>query len=90
MTLSELIDVMQSATAMGCLIAAIFFFRYWVLSRDTLFILFAIAFGLLSASWFGLALTTTSEHHREIYLIRMVAFLLIIVAIILKNRGTDD
>jgi hypothetical protein len=90
MTLVELNDMLRSATAMGCLVAALFFLRYWVLSRDTLFVLFTIAFGLLSVSWFGLALTTTSEHHPEIYLIRMVAFLLIVVAIALKNRRGAD
>lgn len=87
MSSAELNEVLQSATAMGSLVAAVFFLRYWVLSRDGLFVFFSLAFALMGASWLGLAVTASDEHHQEVYLVRLGAFLLIIAAIGLKNRG---
>ena len=62
------------------------FLRFWHLSRDPLFVAFAVAFWLLAL---GQALTGLSLVPREeqswIYLLRVAAFLVIAVAIARKN-----
>jgi hypothetical protein len=66
---------------------ALFFLRFWKRSADSLFLLFAIAFFLLSCQ--RLALTLTAERFESTapyYITRLVAFLLILAAIWNKNR----
>lgn len=75
------------ALFMASATAAIFFFRYWRSTLDRLFILFGVAFAVLTLNWAGLALVHPSEESRHLlYLLRLAAFLLIIVAIVDKNR----
>jgi hypothetical protein len=77
------------ANVMATAVAALFFLRFWVRTRDRLFVMFAAAFSLLGAGWLTLALTQTYEESKpELYLIRLTAFVLIIVAIVDKNRTT--
>ena len=77
---------LSGAITCGFLIASLFFARFWSRTRDGLFLAFAAAFALLG---FGQALLTLSgvpvEERSPLYLIRLAAFLLIIVAIIRKN-----
>ncbi|HET7434200.1 MAG TPA: DUF5985 family protein, partial [Thermoanaerobaculia bacterium] len=61
--------------------------RFWATSRDRLFAIFAAAFGLLAVQRIALALSRSAlEDQTALYLIRLAAFVLIIVAIIDKNR----
>lgn len=81
------IDSMLGATVMGCVLAAVFFARFWATSRDRFFAFFAAAFVLLAINWVGvLQLHATSESRHLVYLLRLVAFVLIAIAIIDKNR----
>jgi hypothetical protein len=81
-----------TAAMLGALIAmsvlaAVFFLRYWRTSRDRLFLWFAGAFAAFGLSWGLLAYDTgASEHSSYIYAIRMLGFLQILAAILLKNR----
>jgi predicted permease len=69
-------------------VAGLFFLRFWRDTDDRLFAMFALAFWALSANWLGLALVAESEEARtSFYLLRLLAFTLIIVAIVDKNRG---
>lgn len=71
---------------MGYLVAAIFFLKFYRTTKDRLFAFFATAFGLLSAQRVALGLTTkTVEDTVLIYVIRLIAFLIILYAIIDKN-----
>ena len=73
---------------MGYVIAAVFFLKFWHRTRDTLFAIFSAAFLLLALNQTILALgNIVREEQSWIYLIRLVAFGLIIVAIISKNMG---
>ena len=76
------------AITMGHAIAGLFFLRFWVRTRDRLFLSFAAAFSLMSLNQ---GLLTFFGYPREeqswIYLIRLAAFILIIVAILRKNVG---
>lgn len=67
--------------------SALFFFKFWKDTGDSLFLLFAIAFmieGLNRAAL--LTLPQPSEGRPAIYLVRCFAFLLILAGIINKNR----
>lgn len=73
---------------MGCLIASLFFHNFWRRSGDRFFALFAAAFLLLGVSWFVYVLSGGGADFKpSVYLIRLFAFLLIIVAMIDKNRS---
>jgi hypothetical protein len=82
-------DFLNGANTMGAAVAALFFARFWRQTGDRLFASFALAFTLLSANWLALALTSPDYELRPLfYLLRLTAFVLIIAAIIDKNRVT--
>jgi len=68
------------------LIAMLFFFDFWRRTRDTLFLLFASAFALFSIERLVLAFMASGSEYK-VYLIRLFAYILIIIAIVQKNRG---
>ncbi|HXI13745.1 MAG TPA: DUF5985 family protein [Thermoanaerobaculia bacterium] len=71
----------------GYLVIALFFLRFWSQSRDRLFLMFAGAFGILAVQRLAIALTReVIEHQAPLYLLRLAAFMVIIIAIIDKNR----
>lgn len=85
-----LYDFLSGAVAFGFALSGIFFLRFWTRTRDGLFLAFAIAFALLGLVQAILALANfTTEDQGSIYLIRLGAFLLIILAIMRKNRATN-
>ena len=66
---------------------ALFFLRFWAKSRDRLFLMFSSAFVLLAVQRLAIALTREIfEHQAALYLLRLAAFVVIIVAIIDRNR----
>jgi hypothetical protein len=78
---------LYGATAMASLVAGLFFLRFWRDTRDRFFLYFAVAFGVegLNRSVLGLS-TVSKETEPFFYLIRLLAFLLILAAIVDKNR----
>lgn len=85
---STVLQLIPGAIVMGYAVAGLFFLRFWRQTRDRLFLIFAISFWLLGAQRLALALTAQMvESVTGLYLIRLFAFLLILVAIIDKNRG---
>ncbi len=75
---------------MACLVTGLFFVRFWLKSHDRLFLIFSFSFFLLSLErlmlgYFGPA---NNELSPKIYCIRLAAFILILIAIIDKNRTT--
>jgi len=82
-----LYDFLSGAVAFGFAVCCLFFLRYWSRSRDELFLIFALAFGLLGLGQAILALANIpTEERGSLYLIRLTAFLLILLAIYRKNR----
>ena len=78
---------MLGMISMGFAVAALFFLRFWRDTRDRLFLIFAIAFGILAAQRLALVLTRDMlESQTGLYLVRLFAFLLILAAIVDKNR----
>lgn len=83
-----LYDFLSGAVAFGFVVVAVFFLRFWTRVGDPLFIWFALAFGLLGLGQAILALAGLPLEERSfVYLIRLIAFSLIIFAIFRKNRA---
>ena len=75
-------------SAMGFVVAAMFFWRFWRRTNDLLFAAFSAAFLLLALNQFLLGLSSVaSEDQYLIYLLRIAAFAMLIGAIVLKNLG---
>jgi hypothetical protein len=73
--------------ATSSLAAAVFFLKFWRETRDSLFLLFALAFLLEGLNRIALLLLPhPNEGWPGIYLIRCFAFLLILAGIVNKNR----
>jgi peptidoglycan/LPS O-acetylase OafA/YrhL len=71
----------------GYAVAGLFFLRFWRRSRDRLFAWFAAAFWLLGAQRAALAaLDRGAPETTWLYVVRLLAFLLILVAVVDKNR----
>ncbi len=76
------------AIAMACFIASLFFLRFWRKTRERLFLFFALSFFIEGCGRVLVGLTYYSDEQEPLfYLIRLFAFLLIIFAILDKNRA---
>ena len=86
-SLIPLLHVVSATCSWAC---AVFFFRFWRESGDRLFAFFSGAFSLLSLCWVLLALIDPADESRpSIYAIRLMAFALIIIGAIDKNRAAN-
>lgn len=82
-----LYDFLSGAAAFGFLACGLFFLRFWSRTREQLFLAFSLSFALLGAGQTVVALTQIpTEEKGALYLIRLLAFLLILFAIYRKNR----
>ena len=82
-----LIDFLSGAVTMGFIVAGLFFLRFWKRTGDGLFIAFALAFWLLGLGQALLSFANIPVEERSwLYLLRLAAFLLILVSIWRKNR----
>jgi len=84
----QAIVLMQGMCAAIALAIGLLFLRFWRESRDRLFLYFAIAFWLMSSSWALLGLLARDADNRPyVYGLRLLAFLLVIAAIVDKSRS---
>jgi Family of unknown function (DUF5985) len=82
-------EFVSGATMAASLVIAVFFFRYWSQTRDRLFLGFALGFAVFAVSRLILAFLEEDDEGRVfVYGLRLLAFLLILAAIIDKNRGS--
>ena len=81
--MSGAIYFLSGFLTMGYAVAALFFLRFWRDSRDRLFAFFAFGFALLALQR---ALLPVVQPVEILYGVRLVAFLLMALAIIEKNR----
>lgn len=80
------LDFFAGAVTFGFVACAFFFLRFWKRTRDFLFQAFAIAFLLLGIAQAILALGNIPVEERSwVFAIRLIAFLLILYAIVRKN-----
>ena len=84
-----MIEFLAGCVTMGFVVTTLFFLRFWKKSGDRFFLAFAAAFALLAlnqamATWIGAA----DERVGYTYLLRVLAFLVILGAIIDKNLAS--
>jgi hypothetical protein len=78
--------LIAGAIATGYLVAGLFFLKFWSRTRDGLFLAFSAAFGLLAlGAALPVLLGGRHEERSGLYLLRLAAFVLIIVAVLAKN-----
>ena len=78
---------LSGAIAMACFAIALFLFRFWRRTGDRLFLMFGAAFLLMIVERIILvAIGSSHEFVAYVYLVRLFAFVLIIAAIVDKNR----
>jgi hypothetical protein len=79
---------LYGAVVMGFAVASLLFLSYWRRTRQSLFLTFAASFFLLAVNYLSLALTQIPVEERSpLFLIRLLAFALLIVGIVQSNRG---
>jgi hypothetical protein len=84
-------DFVAGAIVVLCGVAALHFWKFHRQTADRLFALFALSFATLGVSFLFLAaVDRESEYRPHVYLIRLAAFVLIIAAIVEKNRRVRD
>jgi len=75
----------------GFLVAALFFFRFWRRTGDTLFAIFGISFLLFAA---GQSISVLADFLKEekswVYILRLIGFGLLLAAIARKNMGSKS
>jgi hypothetical protein len=84
----QFLQFASGAIVMGYAVAGLFFLRFWRDTRDRLFAVFAVAFWLFALQRLLLSLVNVeAENEAVFYLLRLLGFLLIIWAVVDKNRG---
>lgn len=80
-------QMIMGAIAVGSLLVGLFFFRFWRQSRDRFFLYFALSFWIEALNRVALGvMEDTNERTPLAYVVRLVAYGLILVAIWQKNR----
>lgn len=77
---------LAGAVSMACCVIALFFLRFWYSTRDGFFVFFALSFALEGATRGASAVLRLPDDNPIFYIIRVIAYGLIIVAIWRKNR----
>jgi hypothetical protein len=82
-----LILFLSGMLATGYLVIAAFFLRFWKQTRDRFFICFSLAFGLFAVQRAMLVDEfALVESKTWAYVVRLIGFVLIVYAIVMKNR----
>lgn len=80
--------LISGALAAGQGVIGLFFLRYHRTTRERLFLIFAIAFWILAANRVAISLFAADDETRTyLFLVRLLAYLLILYGIWDKNRG---
>jgi hypothetical protein len=81
-------EFLSGMVVMGFAVASLLFLSFWRRTRQALFLTFAASFLLLGTSYAWLAMTDIPvEERSQLFLLRLLAFALIIVAIFQSNRA---
>lgn len=87
-TTGATVSFVSGAVALGAVVVALFFARFWRATGDRFFALFSLAFLVYAAN--RVVLLVQRTHGNEgvaAYAIRLASFVLILLAIVDKNRG---
>lgn len=81
-----IVQFLRGGTMVALFGIAVFFLRYWRQTKDRLFAYFTVAFLLMAVCQIMVLLIGEKDEHAPYaYWMRLVAFLLIIAAIVEKN-----
>jgi hypothetical protein len=87
--MDEVTAFLSGASVVASWSIALFFLRYWQRTRDRFFAIFGLAFVVFGVNRLVLvAIDDTNENATYIYVVRLIAFVLILAAIVDKNRPT--
>jgi len=86
MSLSQLGHFLAGAVTLASLVLALFFWRFQSQTRDRFFGFFAAAFLLMAVERLVIEFLPEDNPRSLVYLIRLASFLLILYAILDKNR----
>jgi hypothetical protein len=87
--IEELIAFMAGAVTLGHVVAGAWFLKSWKKTGDRLFVSFAAAFWLFALNQFlSLILGPGEREIRFEYILRVLGFVLILLAIARKNAGS--
>ena len=86
--MQDLAALISGMLAAGYVVAGLFFAKFWRRTRDRLFLMFAAAFWLLAVQRVAIIVTASwLEDTTPLYILRLLAFFLILAAVIDKNRA---
>lgn len=84
-------DMLTGAIALASMIVGLFFLRFWRNTRDRFFLYFSLSFWIQGINRIHIGLQGAErEDEAVVYLIRLVAYLLILMAIWEKNRPRKE
>jgi hypothetical protein len=87
MTMSPADQMLTGAIALGSLLAALYFLRFWRQTRDRFFLYFALSFAIEGCNRIALGLVPHADENEPLfYGVRLLAYGLILLAIWQKNR----
>jgi hypothetical protein len=76
--------------AVACFAVGLFFLSYWLSTRDRFFLFFMASFWMESGNRIDMAVTQSWNEDLPLhYLVRLVSYALILIAIWDKNRTRD-
>jgi hypothetical protein len=80
------IDFLAGAVTLAYIVASMYFVHFWRRTADRLFLAFAVAFALLALNQLAVfALGVDDERYNYAYILRVLGFVLILLAIVDKN-----
>jgi len=83
-----MITFFAGALTASFLVAALFFLKFWRKTRDRLFAHFALAFVFFAINQIATTVVeVNTERSSYIYLLRIAGYVLILIAIVEKNRN---
>lgn len=86
----SMITIFIGAIAMASLVVSLFFLRFWKTTRDRFFLFFAASFFLEAINRVLTGISVMQNEESPVYyLIRLIAYSLIIIAIIDKNKARN-
>lgn len=82
-----MIEFLSGASVLAAAAISLFFLRFWRQTGDRFFGLFALAFLVFALNRLALVVLDSEDESRTwVYVARLAAFVLILVAIVDKNR----
>ncbi|HTF94755.1 MAG TPA: DUF5985 family protein [Cellvibrio sp.] len=80
-------EMLIGAIAACCIVIGLFFLRFWKKTQDVFFLFFAISFFLEGLNRVSLVMfASLHEASPSYYLVRLISYSFIIIAILVKNR----